>query len=179
MTERPVVDETWQRRARRAVFATGAAMLSLAVAGAVAAVLFVDGERERELRQWEIRLGIVADSRLDAVLDWLDQQRETLRDVSDNASVRLYLTALALAGGDRAGDTEEPSQAQYLANLLTATADRGGFAPPPQPSARFANVARLSVAGLLLTDPAGRVLVGTAAGPVRGRGFSPGGAPEG
>lgn len=165
MTERPVVDETWQRRARRAVVVTGAAMLSLAVAGVAAAVLFVDGERERELRQWEIRLGIVADSRLDAVLDWLDQQRGTLRDVSENASVRLYLTELALAGGDRAGVTEEPSQAQYLANLLNATADRGGFAAPPEPGARFANVARTAVAGLLLTDPAGRVLVATAAAP--------------
>ena len=46
------------------------AVIGLAVFGAFS---FVESERQREIQQWQIRLGIVADSRAAAVNEWIEQ----------------------------------------------------------------------------------------------------------
>lgn len=149
------------RRVRRSVGFVGALVLAVAVLGVVAVLRFVEGERERDLNAWQIRLGIVADSRAAAIRDWLDQQLSVTRQLAENISLQLYMTELSLAGGDRGGITDEAAQAQYLRNLLVATADRTGFTDR-SPGLDFpANVERVGNAGLALTDDQGRVLVAT------------------
>jgi hypothetical protein len=72
-----------------------AVLLVMAIGGAALIVRFVDSEWQRELRTWQVRLGIVADSRFTAVDDWLDRQFEELAGLADNASLQLYMTQLA------------------------------------------------------------------------------------
>ena len=159
-----MADETANapRRANKVVAITGA-VLVLAVAAAIYfAFMFVEGERARNLQDWQIRLGIVADSRAAAVGEWVDQNFDSLRELAENASLQLYMTELAIGEGDTAEVTDEAAQAAYLRNLLVAVADRTGFSAPPDASAEInANVERVGVAGIGLLNAAGRPIVST------------------
>lgn len=178
------------RRFNKVVLA-GAAVLLLAVAGSIAgARLFVQEELNREIQAWQVRLGIVADSRVAAVNDWIDSNFRDIRDLAQNASLQLYMSELAGAGAGAGGGemqlpggTETPStdglpalpggggaaggsglggaSADYLRNLLIATAERTGFKPPPPVGEVAANVERVGVAGLGLVDREGKPIVST------------------
>ena len=118
----------------------GAAMLAAAVAAIAFTFYFIDQERQRDLQAWQVRLGIVADSRSAAVNEWVEQNFAIMRELTENASLQLYMTELAMAEGDRSDVTDEPAQAGYLRNLLVATADRTGFKPPPAAGEIAANI---------------------------------------
>jgi len=152
-----VIEPIARPGALRRVAATAGALGLAALLGVLFAFQWVEGERERELRSWQVRLGIVADSRAAALAEWLESQYAALRELSENASLQLYLTDLALAGAARDAD---PPEAQYLRNLLTATAARAGFEARRGPETP-ANVERTGLAGLALADSAGRPLVAT------------------
>lgn len=136
-------------------------LLLVAAAGIALVLRFVEGERERDLRAWQQRLGIVADSRFAAVDEWLTEQIGEVAALARNASLQLYMSELALAGGDPERAALAEAQAGYLRNLLLVSAERAGFAAPPTGPAVAANVERIGVAGLALVDRAGRVLVAT------------------
>ena len=100
----------------------------LAGAVGVAAIMgLVDSERERDLRAWQDRLGLVADSRAADVAQWVAGQKRDIAALAGNASVQLLLTELAVVGGNVADITDAAGQVQYLRNLLTLTAERAGF----------------------------------------------------
>lgn len=172
-----------RRRRPKLVLAAITLAALLVAAGAVALALhFVEAERERDLRTWQSRLGIIADTRAAAVSEWLERQLEAVGGLSQNASLQLYATELALAGGDRAGVTDEAAQAGYLRNLLIVTAERTGFAASALGPRVGANVPRVGVAGLAIVDAQGRVLVATPDMPqldARLRDFVAGAKPEG
>lgn len=156
-------------RARRSSLVLPVGILAVVLVGALVAVLavrLVETESERDLRVWQTRLGILADSRAAAVGDWLERQSQVINGLAQNASLQIYVTELALANGDRAGVTDEAAQAEYLRNLLVVTAERTGFANPPLAPRVGANVARAGVAGLAIVDAQGRVIVATADMPV-------------
>ena len=148
-------------KVNRNVVLAGAALLLAAVLGMVAVHRFVAAEGERDLQQWQVRLGIVAASRAQAVREWHDRQFATLSGLADNLSLQLYLTELSLAGGQPAAVTDQSAQAEYLANLLILTADRSGFSAPVQGADVQANVSRIGVAGLALLNKQGEILVTT------------------
>jgi len=136
-------------------------------AGIVAAVAatfylvlsFVNDARDRDIQAWQVRLGIIADSRASAVEAWIGRQYNTLEGLADNQALKLYFTRLNI--DRRSGTGTQPAEAQYLGTLLTVTAARTGFqARPLGPDAR-ANVKRIGVAGLALMDMAGRTVVST------------------
>ncbi|MFA6022207.1 MAG: hypothetical protein WC722_18275, partial [Rhodospirillales bacterium] len=58
------------------------------IAGIAAAIFFafrfVEEERQRDLQAWQIRLGIVADSRVAAVNEWVEGKYATLRELAEN-----------------------------------------------------------------------------------------------
>jgi PAS domain S-box-containing protein len=147
-------------RVSRVVAGAVVILAAVVAAGVFFAFRFVEGERQRDLQAWQIRLGIVADSRAAAVDDWLEQNFAVLRELAQNASLQLYMTELSLAQGDKSQVTDEPAQAQYLRNLLVATSERTGFAAPPGPEVA-ANVERAGVAGIGLVAAGGRPLVAT------------------
>ncbi|MCH7865319.1 MAG: cache domain-containing protein, partial [Proteobacteria bacterium] len=171
-------EEESEKKAKRKVN-----MTALAICGAMAVAVglavfgsfyFIKGERQREVQAWQVRLGIVADSRSSAVNEWVDQNFGHMRELAENASLQLYMSELALTEekpepSDEKGKTEEvetgaeeeaPS-AGYLRNLLVATAERTGFKAPPPVGEVGANVERVGVAGIALVDKEGKSLVST------------------
>ena len=153
-------DETREgRRSNLRLIAAAALLLLIAAAGVVLALRFVEQERARDLRQWQVRLGIVADSRAAAVTDWLDRQADTVGGLAQNASLQLYMTELSLAGGERSKVTEEAAQAGYLRNLLIVTAERTGFVAVQPATPVNANIQRRGVAGLAVIDAGGRAII--------------------
>ncbi len=143
------------------------------ILGIVAAVFFafrfVEQERQRDLQAWQIRLGIVADSRVAAVQEWVEQNFATLRELTQNASLQLYMTELTLAEEEAADGSPaeedviggEAAEAGYLRNLLVATADRTGFTAPSGQNEVAANIERVGIAGLGLVDADGQPIVST------------------
>lgn len=150
-----------RRPVDRATVGLGITLLALVAAALYFTPKFVDDERQREMRAWQIRLGIVADSRAAAVNEWADQNFAALRELTENASLQLYMTELTMGEGNKARVTDEAAEAGYLRNLLTATANRAGFTPPQAGWDVRANVKRVGVAGIGLFDADGRSIVAT------------------
>ncbi len=168
-----VQDATGQGKPRRKVnwIVVGCAIgLILGIAASVFfAFRFVEQERQRDLQAWQIRLGIVADSRVAAIQDWIEQNFSTLRELTQNASLQLYMTELTMAEEEPAEGASaedaliggEAAEAGYLRNLLVATADRTGFKAPGGESEVAANIEKVGVAGLGLVDADGKPIVST------------------
>ncbi len=154
-------DDVDKRRLGRLIAGAAATLVLASVAGVWLAVSYVGSERQRAMQEWQIRLGIVADSRVAAVEDWVQGNLAALSDLAANESLQLYLTELAFAQWDRAQVTDEAAQAGYLYNLLAAAAEREGFAGPPSESAAIANVARPALAGIALVAGNGDPLAAT------------------
>ncbi|MFZ0693489.1 MAG: HD domain-containing phosphohydrolase [Alphaproteobacteria bacterium] len=149
---------------RRAGLTFGLVLLALVIAAILAVKIvfsFVNAERARDLREWQIRLGIVADSRLAAVNDWLERQYADLAALAQNASLQIYMTELSLSSGDKDKVTEAAAQAGYLRNLLIVAASRGGFTGRALGPEVNANVKRVGVAGIALVGMDGHVVVST------------------
>jgi len=136
-------------------------MLSVMAAAVFFAFKFVKDERARSLQDWQIRLGIVADSRSAAINTWVDNNFRTMRNLAENASLQLYMTEIANAKNAVVQDTNPfgggggQAETTYLRNILTATSIRTGFKPPVQEAQVNANVERTGIAGLGLVDAQG------------------------
>ena len=163
-----------KRRVNRMVLAIAAAMVAAVGLAVFGSFYYVEGERQREVQAWQVRLGIVADSRAAAVNEWIDQNFAAIRELAENASLQVYMSELesggqAPAADAKKGKTEETdlgtkesgASAGYLRNLLVATAERTGFKPPAPVGEVAANVERAGVAGIGLVDKAGNSLAST------------------
>jgi len=143
-------------------------MVTALAASIFFAFKFVEDERARSLQEWQIRLGIVADSRAAAIDDWLGANFRTMRDLAENASLQLYMSEIASAAkaaadpmmaemeADPFGGGGGQAEATYLRNILAATAERTGFKPPTEAAAVSANIERAGEAGLGLIDANGK-----------------------
>jgi len=147
---------------------TAVVLLALAAAGIAGIFRFVESERERDLRDWQVRMGIVAVSRTAAVERWLRDQVEEVRGLAENPSVPLYTTQIILA---REGAEGPPPETEYLSNLLTVTASRAGYDAGPRGPGVPANVERVGTAGLAIVDLESRPLVATSGFPTIERGM--------
>jgi PAS domain S-box-containing protein len=139
---------------RYSVAAAIVALLALVVLGAFLIDAYIGEERERDLLQWESRLGLVADAKADAINRLLANDRRNLDELADNASLRFYLWQLVQARGSAAAPAAgEPGALGYLRNLLLAAAERHGYLADR--GARVpANVAQPRSAGLAILDAA-------------------------
>lgn len=148
--------------------AIGTIVMLAAVGAAIfGAFKFVEEERARSLQEWQIRLGIVADSRSAAVNEWIAGNFKTMRELAENASLQLYMSEIASTKNAEAdpmmaemeadpfGGGGGQAETTYLRNILTATAERTGFKPPVAAAEVSANVERVGVAGLGLIDAEG------------------------
>lgn len=126
-------------------------------------------ERARDLQQWQINLGLVADSHHDAVDKWLKAQFGSLQELADNGSLQIYLMQLA---SREAGPQEgvEPAQLSYIRNLILAAAERGGFVDKSARNEKIgASLPDQAEVGLMLLDREGGFLLsspGIRPGPV-------------
>lgn len=144
-------------RKHRDVIAIAAIAAILAATGAFLASRIAADWRDRDLRAWQARLDIVAESRTGAVHDWLERQFDVVRTLSDNVALRLYLTELAR----EKGAVQNTPQAAYLRNLLVATAEQTGFHNAAGVSAVPANIQPSRLGGLALIDRTGRIIAVT------------------
>lgn len=151
---------------RLGVVLSALGLLLVAAIGVALVFRFVEAERARDLRAWQVRLGIVADSRKAAVEAWLARQWAEFGGLATNESVRLLLTQLKLAGGELNQVQDGAAQAEYLEHLLVVTADRAGFKAPLLGPNVPANVQRTGLAGIALLDGAGRVVATTRGTPM-------------
>jgi len=101
-------------RARRTMLGVVGLLAVCAALGVFLAFNFVQAERARTLQQWQVRLGIVADSRSADVSQWLDQQFSTMRNLAQNASLQMYVGGLTAGAKDT-----QAVEGGYLRNLLT------------------------------------------------------------
>lgn len=147
-----------ERRARRSTFIVLGLLALLALASAFGIFRFVENERERTRLDWQVRLGIVADSRVAAVRENVARARAVVRDLADNVSLQLFLTELSLTG-DLEQVTDREGQQDYLRNLLVLTARQSGFVAEDSGPEIAANVERRAGSGLVFLAADGRALV--------------------
>lgn len=145
------------------MIATGLAIVVAAVIGGVLVFQFIDAERAREMQRWQVRLGIIADSRFAEIDQWMDSQLDELRGLASNESLQLYMTILYDADGG--ADSEASAELEYLGNLLTVVADRTGFTAAISGPAVAANVNRVGSAGIAIVDDQGNIVVASPGSP--------------
>jgi len=145
------------------------ALLAMLVAGALLLNAYVHKERQRDLDHWAIRLGLIAETRVNSVEDWLGEQAQALGELANNASLQLYLWQLSKREEQK--PTVEPAQLSYLRNLVLASAERYGFLPEAQQPDIPANLPKRYDAGLALIDARQRQVVSTTGMPEIGAAF--------
>jgi HD-GYP domain-containing protein (c-di-GMP phosphodiesterase class II) len=162
-----------KRRVNRTVLLIAVAMVSAVALAILGSFYYVEEERQREVQAWQVRLGIVADSRAAAVDEWIEQNFTAIRELAENASLQVYMSELESDGQAPAGGTKEKTaetdlgardagaSAGYLRNLLVATAERTGFKAPAPVGEVAANVERAGIAGIGLVDKNGKALAST------------------
>jgi HD-GYP domain-containing protein (c-di-GMP phosphodiesterase class II) len=153
---------------KRTAAAIGATVLVLAAVVAVGVFLvfqFVQAERERDLRAWQVRLGIVADSRAAAVSAWVARQRATLTDLAGSNSISILLTQLKRTG-DLAKVPDGLAQSEYLARNLALTADQNGFKNTAPGPVVPENLPNRGVAGLAVLGNDGQPIASTPGAPL-------------
>lgn len=140
--------------------AFGGLLLFLAV-GIGLVLYYVGLEKQRNLQDWQIRLGSVAESQFQSVNLWLDGQYAVLQELADNASLRFYLMQMA-APVTNGAPTEEVAQLSYVRNLLMATADKSGFLDKGGVSSVVhANLPASADQGMAVFQPDGRLVTST------------------
>ncbi len=140
------------------------ALVAILIAGSLLISAYVQKERQRDLDAWSIRLGQVAETRVQAIEDWLALQQQSLNELANNASLQLYLWQLS-QHRDSADSSDEPAQLGYLRNLILASAERYGFTADGQQSLITANVPQRRANGLALFDAGQRRVVATSGMP--------------
>lgn len=146
-------------KAKRVVVISVVALVLVAIVGVMLVIRFINQERERDLQAWQIRLGIVADSRVADVSRWLEEQFSTVRSLAQNTSLQLYVGDMLDQSG-APSDTPEV-EGSYLRTLLEATAARSGFVNPTSGPTISANVTPANQAGLAVLDAKGKLLIST------------------
>jgi len=157
-------DEPRLGRTEWTVMVMALALAAAVVVGVALVFGFVGEERDRELRDWQTRLGLVVDSRVAEVDGWLGRQRDEIAALAANPTIELILSDLEQAGGDLAAIADAEAQLAYVGNLLEVTANRAGFTGPLLGPDVPANVPRVALGGLALFDAAGRLLVSVPGG---------------
>jgi len=144
-------------------------LVSLLLVGGLLINAYVDRERQRDLDGWAIRLGLVAETRVEAIESWLSEQRAALGELANNASVQLYLWQLSQR--TQKEDLTEPAQLTYLRNLIIASAGRYGLTADNGQPAIPANLPQRHDTGLALFDTDRRLVVATHGMPEIGKAF--------
>ncbi len=136
-------------------------ILLMAVFAVMGAVRLANREFERDMRNWEVRLGITADARYNAVQQWVDTQFTEMIAVADNVTVQLFMTEFDLKSDKQYLTEDEQGQVSFIRNYLIATAERTGFYSNISPQKIGANITQSGNAGIALLDAEGTPLVVT------------------
>lgn len=150
-----------RRRIRQRASIALAVLLLVALAAILGIVWFANSERDRLSAEWQVRLGIVADSRKAAVEDWLNERRGDVLRLAANRTVQFYLVDLADPELPR---EETDSSRQYIEGLMVSEAERGGYLPP-RGQLGTAGADSTARGGMVLLDGDGNVVARTPGAP--------------
>jgi hypothetical protein len=142
-------------------------LVVLGIVGIWAINRFVNEERSRELTQWQVRLGIVADSRVAEVNRWLAGNMADLNALAKNESVQLYVGSIDEFSSDPEQQDQVEGFRQYLRNLLLVAATRGGFGEVRDEQQPGFNAPSEATGGLLIVNSAGGVVAPAPPSPPR------------
>lgn len=124
---------------------------------------YLERVRERDLNAWQIRLGLIADSRVEAIGRQLTADFAGLEELANNASLQLYVNQLG--AGQESGNAVQAAQLGYLRNLILAAAQREGLLDANPAAAVGANLPQTAHQGLALVDAQGNIVMATPAMP--------------
>ncbi len=117
-------------------------------------------EHNRDLGNWQLTLGVMADSRTQTIADWIEGRFTLLQDLADNGSLQLYTQQLV--NPTAANLSSEPAEISYLRNLLRSTAEQNGFVDQKKADRTIdANIAWHANNGLVLFDNKQEIITGT------------------
>lgn len=140
----------------------------LALAGIMLVGRYAAMDVDRDVREWQDRLNIIAEGRKEAVSGWVNEHFSALAKLAENPSLRLYFAEISAmpegegGTGEARARADEPSQKTYLRHLLTFTADRQGFSPAAPLSAQIpAEIPYAAVSGIAILDAEGRMVAAT------------------
>ncbi|NCZ52524.1 MAG: PAS domain S-box protein [Verrucomicrobia bacterium] len=153
----PKIPEAPVRRPWKMTTILAVVFLGVFTVGGVLGILsFVQAEKERTLRDWQIQMGLVVETRAAAIEGWLGSQFDILRSISGNESQKIYIDTLL----DEATPADRKEGAEgFLRNYLKRVAEQNGFVTPPPALEINANVIREGIAGIAVVAPSGQVLV--------------------
>jgi HD-GYP domain-containing protein (c-di-GMP phosphodiesterase class II) len=145
---------------RTSFYISAGVLLVVVIIGIWAVFSLIKYEKKRDLNNWRLTLGVMADSRANTVDSWAENRFSILRELSLNGSLQLYVQQL-IDRSDKIKDFE-PAQLSYLRNLLTATAQRGGFdsSQPSSPTVN-ANIAFHANNGITLFSSSSQIITST------------------
>jgi PAS domain-containing protein len=133
----------------------------LLVASFLGTQRFLDYEERRDLMNWQITLGVMADQASNRVDSWIREQFSSLGDLAENGSLQLY-TANIQQREYPADASVEPAELSYLRNLLRVSADRFGFAGHEGTNSQIpANVAFVADNSLAVLGVKHEIITGT------------------
>jgi len=137
--------------------------ISLSLSG-----LLLKQERQRDLRIWQEKLNLIANSRQSALQSWLQDQYSTLEALAWNSSLQLYMTQLKLKSAQNSADHEEEyAELSYLRDLLEASAISSDFANHSSLPSSNANLPTWGSAGIALLNSSGIIEVQSRAFPAQ------------
>lgn len=144
----------YQANARYSRLYISAFMIALSVALAVLVVLqFAQRQYQSDVEDWQMKLSLIADSRLTAVDSWLEKQFGEMRELAGNDAVK------NAAAGSKSG-VDESTRQVYLRHLLNITAERAGFGPDTRGTV-IGETPRPNGGGVALLNMDGSVRVAT------------------
>ncbi len=154
---------------RPRLFGIALVVAAIAASGIFLVSRFAEIDYSRDLRNWQDKLNLIANSRAHEVSGWVDTRFSELKKLAGNPSLQLYFTELKTmptpAGNAQETQTpiQEPPQRTYLRNLLLFTADRLGFAPTNLPMSMQipAQLPYQSTSGLAVVDNQNNIVVST------------------
>ena len=150
-----------RRQMRRRAGLALSGLLLVALVAVLGIVGFAGNERERLMADWNVRLGLVADSRKAAVEGWLNERRGEVLRLVGNRTIQFFLVDLS---DPKLPREETDSSRQYIESLLAAEAERGGYLPARAQRAAVDRNARVS-GGMILLDADDNIVAQTPGAP--------------
>ncbi len=140
----------------------GILLLALAIGVAAFAMVsrFALMDLDRDMKTWQEKLNLIADSRANDVNGWVNNHFTEMKKLSEQPSLQLYLSELSTL--NKASASEEPPQRTYLRNLITFAADRLNFTPTNVPLSVQkipADIPYAATSGLVLLNANGETVV--------------------
>lgn len=121
---------------------------------------FSTTEYNKDMRNWQYRLSLMADVREDLINNWMAAQYSTLSTLAKNQSLQLYLSQISAKTNDSNNDIQNAQRA-YLRNLIMLTASNNGFYEKNQPNPIKANIPVVKHSGIAIVSDSGKVIIAT------------------